>query len=209
VPDYCTCGARLPEDARFCHKCGKPQFEEVAEPELQPEAPVTPPPLPALEISFRNGTAVRISFVAALLAIVLSVVPLPFPPLRYALAFLVLPASGFIAVYIYMRRTGQRLTLRSGARLGWITGIFLFTISIVQLTGSMVLLTASGDIARQVRDVSGGDAGYRELQKLLNQPADIAITVCIAVILLLFIFLTALPMLGGALGAKVLEKTNA
>ena len=23
----CNCGATLPQDARFCHKCGKPQYE--------------------------------------------------------------------------------------------------------------------------------------------------------------------------------------
>ena len=27
VPEYCTCGAQLPPDARFCHKCGKPQYD--------------------------------------------------------------------------------------------------------------------------------------------------------------------------------------
>jgi len=27
MPDNCTCGAELPPDSLFCHKCGKPQRE--------------------------------------------------------------------------------------------------------------------------------------------------------------------------------------
>ncbi len=42
MPDFCTCGAQLPPDALFCHKCGKPQREiapvaaEAPAPELSP-----------------------------------------------------------------------------------------------------------------------------------------------------------------------------
>ena len=32
MADFCTCGAELPPDALFCHKCGKPQ-REIVEPE--------------------------------------------------------------------------------------------------------------------------------------------------------------------------------
>ncbi len=43
MPDFCTCGAQLPLDALFCHKCGKPQ-RDVIEPEPEIES--------ALEFSF-------------------------------------------------------------------------------------------------------------------------------------------------------------
>jgi hypothetical protein len=49
------------------------------------------------------------------------VFPIPWPFVRLPLAFL---AAGFLAVYLYSRRTGQTLSIRSGARMGWITGIF-------------------------------------------------------------------------------------
>src|SRR5579872_719709 len=63
VPDVCTCGAKLPPDARFCHKCGKPQRDEP----VVMEEVLSPPPLPFTElpapitarISFHNGLAVR------------------------------------------------------------------------------------------------------------------------------------------------------
>src|SRR5205823_4682932 len=97
VAERCTCGAQLPPDARFCHKCGKPQYDYpgletglVAQP---------PPPPPPPEISFRNGTAVRIGFLAALIAFIIFVIPLPFPFPRLLIAFL---AAGFLAVYLYV-----------------------------------------------------------------------------------------------------------
>ncbi|HYL84477.1 MAG TPA: zinc ribbon domain-containing protein, partial [Candidatus Angelobacter sp.] len=86
MPDFCTCGAQLPPDARFCHKCGKPQYdypglaEETAPPEPPPVA--LPAPAPITDIGFHNRIAVRIGFLAAVTAILLGLFPLPFPILR-------------------------------------------------------------------------------------------------------------------------------
>src|SRR5436190_13244361 len=97
VPEFCTCGAELPPDARFCHKCGKPQREE-----LTPEPPpnwqsepkptfVTNIPAPPPRPSFRNPAAVRVGFFAACLASLLCTV--------FAYAFVVwLVAAGFFSV---------------------------------------------------------------------------------------------------------------
>src|SRR5258708_28410835 len=68
LPERCTCGAILPEDARFCHKCGKPQREEPLIPQeaAEPQPPPPPPPLPTLEpprIGFHNAPAVRIALI--------------------------------------------------------------------------------------------------------------------------------------------------
>ena len=55
--------------------------------------------------------------------------------------------AGFLAVYIYRRRTGQLLTVDSGLRMGWITGLLGSTITSVVFTASVVpLIRASGAV---------------------------------------------------------------
>src|SRR5579862_3192296 len=75
VPDSCTCGAQLPPDARFCHKCGKPQRDEpllVDEPVVVPPPPPLAPPPPAPPISFRNAIAVRVALATGIPIVLLS-----------------------------------------------------------------------------------------------------------------------------------------
>lgn len=206
MPEFCTCGAQLPDDARFCHKCGKPQYDYPGLAEETP-APV-PPPLPVAaqiptDISFHNRLAVRIGFLAALTAVLLLMFPLPFPFLRLLLAFL---AAGFLAVFAYSRRTGQHLSIRSGVRMGWITGIFSFTFVTILFTISMVAVSNEGGLAAFFRSqLPPNDARTEQLTQALNNPATLAGGLVFA-ILLLFVILTGLPVLGGALGAKVLAK---
>ncbi|MDQ2946322.1 MAG: zinc ribbon domain-containing protein [Acidobacteriota bacterium] len=211
MPDFCTCGARLPEDARFCHKCGKPQYdypgfevEPVAEIVAAPAvAAAPPPPPPSTEISFRNRTAVRVGFLAALVAFILFVLPLPFPLPRLMVAFL---AAGFLAVYLYGRRTGQKLSIRSGARMGWMTGIFSFVIVTVQFTAGVLATSKDGGIAAILKaQLPANDANTEQVLKLIQEPSALAVMM-IFVLLMMFLLLTVLPTLGGALGAKVLTK---
>lgn len=206
--ERCTCGAQLPPDARFCHKCGKPQYDY---PGLQTEAvvetaaPLAPPPPPSApqEISFRNGTAVRIGFLAALIAFVLFVIPLPFPFPRLLIAFL---AAGFLAVYLYVRRTGQELSMRSGARMGWITGIFSFVIVTVQFTAGVLVTSSQGGITALLRaQLPADDVRTQEVLKLLQEPSAL-VAMMVFVLLMMFLLLTVLPTLGGALGAKLLTR---
>ncbi len=212
VPEFCTCGAQLPPDARFCHKCGKPQYDympavEESEPEPAPPQPVTPADLQPLrvptDISFHNGLAVRIGFIAAMGAVMISLFPIPWPFVRLPIAFL---AAGFLAVFLYSRRTGQRLSIRSGARIGWITGIFSFTLVTVLFTVAMVAVSTQGGFAQQIRSqFPANDARADMVQQVLNNPAMIA-GVIVLYLMLFFVIFTALPIIGGALGAKVLEK---
>ncbi|MEI9814090.1 MAG: zinc ribbon domain-containing protein [Acidobacteriota bacterium] len=74
MPEFCTCGAQLPADARFCHKCGKPQRDEpVMEPEVATPVVVpveaVPPPVAAAPINLRNGIAVQSALLACGLTI--------------------------------------------------------------------------------------------------------------------------------------------
>src|SRR5690349_21274649 len=120
MPDVCTCGAQLPPDALFCHKCGKPQREIVA---TEPEAPPPPPPAASFVerqtaplLNFRNPAAVRI---ALLVAVAATVVGLFLPVLNWL-------AAGFFAVFFYCRKTGYEVNVGGGVKLGWITGVLMF-----------------------------------------------------------------------------------
>jgi hypothetical protein len=211
VPEFCTCGAQLPPDARFCHKCGKPQYdypglEEIA-PAPVPAEVVTLPQTPDVqlsgEISFHNRLAVRIGFVAALAAVFVFLVPLPFPFLRLLIAFV---AGGFFAVFLYSRRTGQTLSIGGGARMGWITGIFSFTMLSVLFAVVMVKISNDGGLAKYLlSQLPANDARSESVAQAFNDPAMLVVLVLLS-LGMLFIVLTALPIIGGALGAKVLEK---
>ncbi|MGD0436022.1 MAG: zinc ribbon domain-containing protein [Bryobacteraceae bacterium] len=209
MPDFCTCGAQLPPDARFCHKCGKPQydypdFSEPVEPkeEVVAEIPRIAAALP-LEISFHNRLAVRIGFLAALAAVLLFLFPLPFPLPRLLIAVL---AAGFLAVFLYTRRTGQMLSIRSGARMGWITGIFSFTLVSLLMTAAMVAISNQGGLQKFFRSqLPVNDARTQTMTQLLDDPTALAGGMIFALVLM-FVVLTALPMIGGALGAKVFAK---
>src|SRR4029077_16733513 len=148
VPDVCTCGAVLPPDARFCHKCGKPQRDEplFIQEEAPIQRPIEPPGLPPLSqlelprIGFHNGLAVRVALLAGVLAFFCSIITGQLAlPQEFALVWLV--AGGFFAVYLYERRTGKRLSVRSGARLGWICGVFGFVVVTIALAATAVMLS--------------------------------------------------------------------
>ena len=211
VPDFCTCGAQLPPDARFCHKCGKPQYDYPGFVEEPAPAP-TPPPAaaaqtkPLAEISFHNRLAVRVGFLVALLAFLPFVFLQAIPFLPAVVAFF----AGFLAVFSYSRITGQSLTVRSGARMGWITGVFSFSmIAIIMIIFVIFVLTEGTALLDQLRTYQGPFQPKLDqveaVTKLLQDPRSLAISVGGALVLF-FVILTALPMLGGALGAKVFAK---
>lgn len=211
MPEYCTCGAQLPPDARFCHKCGKPQYDYMpAVEEAEPEPTIQTPALAEVQpvrfstdIGFHNGLAVRIGFIAAMGAVMISLFPIPLPFVRLPVAFL---AAGFLAVFLYSRRTGQILSIRSGVRMGWITGIFSFTLVTVLFTVAMVALSSQGGLVKQFRSqFPANDARADMIQQYLSSPGMIA-GVVVFYLMLFFVIFTALPIIGGALGAKVLDK---
>src|ERR1700683_4561048 len=177
----------------------------VEEPD-PPRAPVLPEQQPIrfpADIGFHNGLAVRIGFIAAMGAVLISLFPIPLPFVRLPLAFL---AAGFLAVYLYSRRTGQTLSIRSGARMGWITGIFSFTLVSILFTVAIVAISSQGDFAKQLlSQLPANDARADMIQQALSNPALI-LGVVVLYLILFFIIFTALPIIGGALGAKVLEK---
>lgn len=205
MPDVCTCGAHLPPDALFCHKCGKPQREDLL-PEVEPSPPpllrpIAPPPPPP--IGFQNGPAVRIALLAGTLAFACSVLSgqLALPQI-FALLWLV--AAGFFAVFLYERRTGQALSVLSGARLGWICGVFGFVIVTVVLAVTAVALsdpTAVSTMRDQLKTHGIPEANVNQMIQMFQTPTGI-----LGAVLASFLLFTVLPAFGGAVGARFLRK---
>ena len=153
MPDYCSCGTQLVDGARFCHRCGAPQGELIAAEEQVVEAApavlaTEPPALPQValsEISFHNKAAVAVAMLVALLFWLVMFLPLP-AIVQAPLLIIDLLAGGFFAVWFYAKRTGQTLTVRKGAHLGWLTGVFCFVIGAVVAAINMLAFALTPDL---------------------------------------------------------------
>ena len=207
MPETCTCGAQLPPDARFCHKCGKPQRDEtVAEMAALDAAlsatrapvEVVPPPLP---LSFRNPVALRTGLLAATLLCLIMLIP----GVIYG-SILWWLGAGFFSVWIYKRRTGQRLTVRGGARMGWITGVlscalvtllFVFLMVTIQRVGLAALKDGLRDLSVQQSKVDEAMKAFTVLQNPLE---------VLRSLVPIFFVMTLTCTAGGALGAKILGR---
>ena len=114
-------------------------------------------------------------------------------------------AGGFFAVYLYRRRTGQKVTVLAGARLGWISGIIVFAILTLLLTG-VVLMLSQPDFVQNIRaqitkmPALSQEEVTRNLD-LLRTPSGLAVA-----LLDTFLLYTLLTALGGAGGAWFLNR---
>jgi hypothetical protein len=187
--------------------CGKPQREEdIPKPEPVTVAAALPPPPapPALvPVSFHNRLAVRTAMMTASLATVLC-------SFFFLLSPIWLPAAGFGAVYFYRRRTGQPLTPGAGARMGWITGTFVFGIAAVLTTIQVFTLVNSENgmaaIQQQMRSMPMYDAAATaQALKMMQSPAVLIMGV-IFMLCFLFAIIMSFCAAGGALGAKLLQR---
>jgi hypothetical protein len=209
MPEFCTCGSKLPPDALFCHKCGKPQ-REIVVPETN-EAPPPPTvqefaPTPAVLMdlqppSFHNPAAVRVALIVAVSATVLSMTLLP---------LVSWPLAGFFAVFLYRKRTGSSLNVGAGARLGMITGVLMAAMSTVVV--SLVWLPAafSGRLGtlmqEQMKNFPGRDPmAMQQMMKSLSG-SDMAFALVFGLVGV-FVLITGLSMAGGALGAKFVGRS--
>ena len=160
-----------------------------------PVLPVAPPePLP---INLRNVAAVRSAVAAAALSFALLLLAGP-------LGFVALFGAGFFAVYLYHRRTGQQLSMMSGARLGVIAGTFIFLIALA-LAASASLMSDPGtfDELRQelIKRSAQPEAEVRQALEYIQTPAGMILLASF-----FYLFFTSLPAFGGALGAKFLDR---
>lgn len=200
MPEFCTCGAQLPPDALFCHKCGKPQ-REILQPEVETkeepqEAPPPPQPAPreGLPLDFRNAPAVRIALIVAAVSTVASLI----------LPFLNWIFGGFVAVFLYRRRTGVLVNTKAGLKMGWITGVLAFVLYIVPFAIEVPRMSAV--MEQRLRSMPGQDpALIQEMLRFLQSGPGMAAVVTLS-LMAWFLIITFLSMAGGALGAKVVGR---
>jgi hypothetical protein len=205
MPESCTCGAQLPPDARFCHKCGKPQRDEpearmlaeesapltIAAPLVEAAAPVP--------LGFRNPIALRVGLLAAALVCLTMMIPV----VQY-MSILWWLGAGYLSVWIYKRRTGQRLNVRGGARMGWITGLLSCGLLTLLFALLMVAIQQAGGLEALksgLKDFAVQQSRVDEAIKVLQNPLAI-----LRSLLEMFVLLTLTCTAGGALGAKILSK---
>ncbi len=223
MPDFCTCGAQLPEDARFCHRCGRQLF---ADPPPQPvdlfdrsgiehsaddlraiatanAASTAPAP-----ITFHNPNAVRTAFITAIVIWVLMIIPLG-GVAGLLLKLFVLLGGGFLAVIYYSRRTGQLLTVAAGARLGWITGVLFYVIWILFFTVTLLVLQEQGGLReaykKQLQENNASAETIQQFTEIMQSP-EVFATMMILMLGMVFVAFTLPMILGGAAAAKAMER---
>jgi hypothetical protein len=197
MPEYCTCGAQLPPDSLFCHKCGKPQRElPVVHTAAPPEIPVFAPPPPVrtvLPVGFRNPAALRIAlFVGIAGGLISDVLPL--------IGWL---AAGFFAVFFYRRRTRDRMNVAAGMRLGWLTGLIMFTMWGVVFAA----MGLSGALAKQFEQgmktlpFYSSDPAYQQMAHAMTSGPGMILPLAVG-----FIVIICLSVAGGAIGANIVGR---
>lgn len=214
VEGYCTCGARLAEQARFCHRCGRPVTDEALREEEererleQQQKQAEPEAAPAMEAGVETGPgALRMDLVlrAGWAAALVSQLGMMASGLAGAqvLAPVILLFGGGYAVHLYRRRSGSSLNVLQGMRLGWFAGLFSFLMLLVFLTVSVALLSSNRGALQDAADSApkGGMAreAIEQLQKTLDKPTDLAGQLAVS-----FVFLTVCSAAGGAIGARLL-----
>ena len=226
MADFCSCGAQLPDDARFCHRCGKPQrADPPPEPEYHSEfehppgiehsaddlraiaAAAAPAEAPAA-ISFHNANAVRAGFFTAIIIWVLMIIPLG-GLAGIFLKIFVLLGGGFLAVVFYSRRTGQLLTVAAGARLGWITGVLFYVIWMLFFTVTILVLQDQGGLLeaykKQLQDSNAPAGTIKQITEIMQTP-EVFGAMMLLMLGVMFVAFTLPMILGGAAAAKALER---
>lgn len=197
MPDFCTCGAELPPDAVFCHKCGKPQREMVipdtGRPEVSEPVAVAAPPETFAKLNFHDHVAVRIAVYVGVAATVLS----------FLLPFVNWLVAGFVAVRLYRRKTRRLLDVSAGVHMGWITGLVMFPLGATVLTVSAISGRLGTQLLEQIKNTPTPDpAMQRQMVEFLQSGAGMAAGLFVW-LGFWFLLIIGLSIAGGALGAKL------
>lgn len=204
----CTCGAFPPEDAQFCHKCGRPLREDEPEPQPvdspAPAPPVVTPAAPVargIAINFRNRRAVAVSIMVAAVTLLLL---LPMSMVAPSLAPVLFAGGGFLASQLYRRGSGEPFTPQNGARMGFMTSLWSFLVLLVIYT-AFAAMVASPDTRHmfqlQLTQLQSNPQAA-EIARILDNPRQF-ILASVEGMFGLFCLWTLLSMAGGMFGASV------
>jgi hypothetical protein len=158
--------------------------------------------MPETRVSFANPAALRIAFAAAALSILLDSIPL-----LSVLCIIWAMGAGFMAAWMYRKRTGRPVSVGNGAKLGWITGVFSSVILTIMVTVTVIF---NGDklteeFRRQMAVAWSKDPNYQQLLSTFENPASFA-TMIVVMLFCIFLVLSLASVAGGALGARFSNK---
>ena len=220
--DRCSCGSYIPPEAQFCPGCGRPLTAEAREAESRIQAPLQSPPArieeeaeelasapPRVEkplpITFGNPHALKAAYWAGAFAALISSLPI-----LNLLFFVWFPAAGFFAVASYRRRSGQTPDVRGGAKLGWLTAITsfaltLFLLAVQSLIGGAQSFSAGLEEMQKQFEANNQPDVAQQIGTLLQDPTAMA-AVFLFMLLFTFSLVSICTVAGGAIGARVLRK---
>jgi hypothetical protein len=209
------CGQAVEEGVPFCPHCSAPQIRVViAEPAplaaaATPEGAVALPSTPAapqIDIPVHWSSAAAPCALAALIASLL--ISLGLYPV------VAMFSAGFLAVILYRhRRPGTIVQAATGARLGALSGLFLFAISSILGTLLVVVLHKGPEIRNEltarINQAASRTSDPQALAMLdrLKTPGGLEFLLIFGLVFALFAAI-ALAGLGGALGGTILGRRN-
>lgn len=162
------------------------------------------------EINFSNGAAVRVALLVAAISMVLFVPLAGFSGMPLLGIILPTLAAGVLSVWFYQRRTGANLTVLAGARMGWITGVFLFALFLILFTISVIPAIESGEMQKiQEAALQGSfsETDMARLKEIFENPVMLGLSILLFMGIY-FVGATTLSSLGGMLGAKLLGRNE-
>jgi hypothetical protein len=172
--------------------------QELPPPPAPVISPVQSQPLPG--ITFKNSRAVTITATVAAVAFFGSGIAGMISPLLWPLILL---GAGFAAVGLYKGRSQEPLSGAAGARLGWMTGLWLFLV--LTIAGVMVALyltsSAGTEVMKQLKAMPQfSQLTIGDTRELLNSMLLSAIPT--------FFMVTVIPGLGGLIAARFWTKSK-
>jgi vacuolar-type H+-ATPase subunit I/STV1 len=140
-------------------------------------------------VGFRNPAALRIAlFVGVAGGLISDILPI--------VAWL---AAGFFAVFFYRRRTHDRMNVAAGMRLGWLTGLIMFTMWGVVFAAMGMSGTLATQFEQRLKSSPfySNDPTYVQLAHAMTTGPGLLLPLAFG-----FIIIVCLSMAGGAIGAK-------